>query len=75
MLAPGVRSRRALLPPQQYIPTTFGNILCAGHLPYALAQLGLAYILHWSNTRAQEFELEPAGMILAASPSCAQGLQ
>ena len=52
-----------------------GNCACAGYLPYALAQLGVAYILHGSDSTSQEFELEPASMILATFPSRTQGLQ
>ena len=52
-----------------------GNIACVGYLPYALAQLGVAYVLHGSDSTSQEFELEPAGMILATFPSRTQGLQ
>ena len=49
--------------------------LAAGHPQDAFLQLGLVYILHRSNSRAQEFELERAGMIPAGFPSRAQGLQ
>ena len=43
--------------------------------PHILLQLGLAYMLHRSNSSAQVFELERDKHDQAQLPSCAHGLQ